>query len=58
MKLNVIVEGEGGTIEETVDADLESFNEFFRTFNTDPISRPERAILKTYLAYKLGLMKK
>lgn len=46
------------SLEKVVDADIGEFNEFFRSLGNDPIVRGEKAILKTYLAWKLGLMKK
>lgn len=58
MNLDVVIKGEGGTIEETVDADIREFDEFFRSLGNDPVTRPEKSIIKTWVAWKLGLMKK
>jgi hypothetical protein len=51
-------EDEKTPVEQDVDEDIRQFNEWFQTLGNDPLSRPERAIIKTYLAYKLGLVKK
>ncbi len=48
----------GSALERLVDADIADFDDFFRGLGNDPISRPEKAIIKTFLAWKLGLMKK
>lgn len=45
-------------IEKQVDEDIASFNDFFRELGNDPLAKSERAIIKTYLAWKLGLAKK
>ena len=43
-----------GTVEADVDSDIEKFAEFFRkTLSNSGLSSFERAIIKTYLAYKL-----
>ena len=44
--------------EKEVDADIASFDVAFQALGNDPLVRAEKAILKTYLAWKLGLMKK
>ena len=44
-------------VEKTVDQDIEDFNEFFRGLGNEPIIRSEKAIIKTFLAWKLGLAK-
>ena len=38
-----------------VDADLEAFSATLQANGGDLLARPERAILKTYLAWKLGV---
>lgn len=43
---------------ESVDLDIEGFDTFFRSIGNEPLTRPEKAIIKTYLAWKLGLVKK
>jgi len=46
-----------GDIEKLVDEDIGKFDEFFQTaLQNGSLSKPERAIIKTYLAYKLSLM--
>ena len=55
--LKVTVEGEVSSYEVTVDEDIADFNEFFKSLGNDPIIKSEYAILKTYLAWKLGLVK-
>lgn len=42
-------------LEKEVDADLDEFARSFQSMGNDRLSRPERAILKTYLAWKLGI---
>jgi hypothetical protein len=43
-----------GELESQVDKDIEEFAAFFqKTLNNSGLSRFERAIIKTYLAYKL-----
>lgn len=44
--------------ERLVDVDIEEFDKFFQSLGNQPIVRGEKAIIKTYLAYKLGLVKK
>lgn len=44
--------------EESVNTDIQSFNDFFQGLGNEPLTRPEKAIIKTYLAWKLGLVKK
>ena len=44
-------------VEKTVDQDIEDFNDFFKRLGNEPIIRSEKAILKTWLAWKLGLAK-
>jgi len=42
--------------EEAVDAELASFDAWFQnTLKNAPLVKSERAILKTYLAWKLGV---
>lgn len=41
--------------EMVVDADLEVFSKVMESLGNDGLARPERAIIKTYLAWKLGL---
>lgn len=57
MDLKVVVECEASGYEKVVDKDIEDFNEFFQTLGNGPIVRAEKAIIKTYLAWKLGLVK-
>ncbi len=38
-----------------VDADLDAFSGTLQANGGDPLAKPERAILKTYLAWKLGV---
>ncbi len=49
---------EGSRIEQEVDNDIKEFETYFCT-NVDSsaaaLTGPERAIIKTYLAYKLGI---
>jgi hypothetical protein len=43
-------------LEHAIDADIAAFDEYFqRELKNDPLVRPERAILKTYLHYKARL---
>lgn len=42
-------------VEGIVNRDLDTFEAFMRGHTGDPLARPERAIIKTYLAWKLGL---
>jgi hypothetical protein len=42
-------------VEGVVNRDLEAFGSFMEGHTGDPLARPERAIIKTYLAWKLGL---
>ena len=49
---------QGEELEKLVDADIEAFSTFFQTLGNDPVIRSEKAIIKTYLAYKLGVGKK
>lgn len=61
MSLKVTVETQVEStkdIERLVDEEIAEFDQFFRELGNDPIVRSERAIIKTYLAYKLGLVKK
>lgn len=59
MTLKVTVESAGKSVEDVVDLDIAVFNDFFQEkLGNAPIVRSEKAILKTYLAYKLGLVKK
>lgn len=41
------------TLEAEVDRELDAFNEWFQAQGNGPIVRPEKAILKTFLWYKL-----
>jgi len=48
---------EATTLEQLVDQDLAQFEEFFATkLGNGAMTRPERAIIKTYLGYKLGVV--
>jgi hypothetical protein len=42
-----------GDIEQLVDADIDAFDEHFQGLGNEPLVKAERAIVKTYLAYKL-----
>lgn len=43
-------------IENTVDEDIRQFDLFFqKALRNDPMIGAEKAIIKTYLAYKLGI---
>lgn len=53
----VSVQAPAVDIEASVDRDIESFDVWFQTLGNSPLSRPERAIIKTYLGFKLGLRK-
>ena len=44
-------------LEKAVDEDIFEFSEFFRGLGNDPVVSGEKAIIKTYLAWKLGLGK-
>lgn len=44
-----------GHVEAQVDADLADFNKFCADRLGEPLALPERAIIKTYLAWKLGI---
>jgi len=44
-------------VEKTVDQDIEDFNDFFKGLGNESMVRSERAILKTFYAWKLGLAK-
>jgi len=46
------------TPEQIVDADIKAFDTWFQGLGNDPLIGPEKATIKTYLAWKLGLMKK
>lgn len=39
-------------LEKAVDADIDAFEKFFVSLGNDPLARPERAAIKTYLYYK------
>jgi hypothetical protein len=43
---------EGEELEAVVDEDVERFNEWFQGLGNGPLVKSERAIVKTYLAYK------
>lgn len=45
----------GPLVEKVVDRDLAEFAEFMRSISSEGLAHPELAILKTYLAWKLGL---
>lgn len=44
-------------VEGAIDEDITTFGAFFESLGNDPLVRSEKAILKTYFAWKLGLMK-
>jgi hypothetical protein len=43
--------------ENQVDQDISQFNDWFQTKGNEALARSEYAIIKTYLAWKLGLAK-
>ena len=45
------------TVEQIVDADIRAYNEWFQSLGNDPVIHFERAAIKTYLAWKLGVKK-
>lgn len=46
----------GSLAEKVVDADIDDFNSFFQSeLKNAPMTGAERAIIKTYLGWKLGL---
>ena len=51
--LTVTAENNDEGLEREVDGDLEAFDEWFRSLGNDPMMRSERAILKTFLFFKL-----
>jgi hypothetical protein len=54
IQISLSQEVEPGQLEAVVDTDLKEFEEFFRTrVENSSLTSPERAILKTYLWYKL-----
>ena len=58
----VTVEGfpspvDGKAVEPFVDADISAFDDFFDTLGTGRMTPGEKSIIKTYLAYKLGIKK-
>ena len=58
LSLEAVEDLETTTVEQQVDLDIDAFDQWFQALGNDPLSRPERAIVKTYCAYKLGLGKK
>jgi len=55
--IQVVIANLEGTTEQEVDVDIQEFNEWFQGLGNDPLVRSEVAIIKTYLAWKLGLKK-
>ena len=55
MGITVTLDGEAAP---EIDAEVERFNEFARTRLGEPLARPEAAIVRTYIAWRLGLDKK
>ncbi len=53
--LKVTTDAANEALESTVDEDLLRFEEYFRGLGNDPLVRSEKAILKTYLHYKLRI---
>ena len=43
----------GSELEEAVDVDIKGFDVYFQSLGNDPLNGPEKAIVKTYLWYKL-----
>lgn len=57
--LRVVVDAPASVaLEKVVDEDILAFDSFFQSLGNDPVVRGEKAIIKTYLAWKLGLMKR
>ena len=49
----LIAPGQGQSLEQVVDNDIEAFTAYFcNELKNEGLSRPERAILKTYLYFK------
>ncbi len=44
---------DGHVLESTVNGDIEAFDDYFQKLGNEPLSKSERAIIKTYLHYKL-----
>jgi hypothetical protein len=44
-------------VEEAVDQDIQAFNQYFQGIGMEPLSRSESAIIKSYLAWKLKVVK-
>ena len=42
----------GEALKAEVDADIEKFEEYFKTLGNDPLAPSEKAIISTYLWYK------
>ena len=42
-------------VEGIVNKSIDTFDRFMQDRGNDPLARPERAVIKTYLAWKLGL---
>lgn len=52
-KVSIVVTGTT-TVEQAVDADINAFDEYFRKLGSnDPLMMVERAIIKTYLHFKI-----
>lgn len=47
----------GPELESTVDEDIRQFDEFFRTLGNASLMRQEKLIIKSYLAWKMGVFK-
>lgn len=55
MPIRVIVEQDGhvaSNLEQMVDEDLSVFDDYFQEIGNDPLTRFEKAAIKTYLHYK------
>lgn len=48
-----VYDGNPTSVEGTVDQDINAFEQYFQGLGNDSLMGPERAIIKTYLHYKL-----
>lgn len=59
IKVEMLPAEKDRTIEDVVDDEIREFGEWFSgELKNDPLMHVEKAILKTFLAYKLKLVKK
>lgn len=47
----------GEELKAEVDADIEAFEEYFKTLGNDPLAPSEKAIISTYLWWKTQVQK-